>query len=161
MSVQNASVVVPVSVALLEWARGPAGIGGLDAMSDFLYNAQDLFIALLTGEGGFVAPGSSFDLGLLNGGAELAGNGYLRANVGFGNSVWSVDQTNNPNIVSNLASISFGLASGDWLAASQLMIFDHSSGNLLEQAPLAAGVTVLNGNNLTFAPGSLQLAVQL
>jgi hypothetical protein len=97
----------------------------------YLRDAQTLLIGWFVGRPDFVVPIAPLDFGpLASGDVELSGNGYLRLLVIFGATNWPVDQTVNPNLLSNLGVVSFGVASADWVQCVKLAVFNHTSGGV-------------------------------
>ena len=155
MSTQAASIILSASNTLLEWCRN--AVGDLDAVTYFMFTAQEQVRMLLLGLAGFAFPsGASWDLGLLNGGTEITGNGYARVNWGFGASFWS-----NGTLAQyqNAGVINWPSATANWPAATALLVFDHSTGIQLCSGSLNSSVSVLSGNNLQLAIGAWILSV--
>lgn len=88
---------------------------------------------------------------ITGGGTELTGNGYARV---VHNS-WDAGAAGH---VENNGVITFANATGDWVEAVALAVFDAiTGGNFLGWADLVASQTVLSGSNAEFADGTLDV----
>lgn len=111
--------------------------------------------AVLNAMRGTNITGFSAYVGLISSGTtELSGSGYARQLCGF-----SAPTTEGPvRQITNASEILFGPASGTWLAANRVGIYDAaSSGNLLYVSDLDAPRTAETGDELRFAAGALDV----
>jgi hypothetical protein len=155
MATQAASATVTVNPVLMAWGSGGAGIGAYDAIEFYLMYQQTQFRFTVTSRDTYPKTSASWDLALLDqNGNELSGGGYARVNIGFakGNFI-----DGGLNTVTNAVAISWSAAG----TAYSIGFYDHTTGKLLQAAPLSSPVSAASGATVQFAPNSLNLYIPI
>lgn len=101
-----------------------------------------------------LATAAPTDAGVFN---EVANSGsYARVQVAATTALWGALGAD----VSNVGTITFPTATGDWAAATHFFIADastHNGGNMLYKAALTNSRTVTSGGTASFAAGELDV----
>lgn len=91
-----------------------------------------------------------------NTGTELSGGSYARKTCAASFTAITSGQLT----ASNTSAITFTTATGNWSTAYYWALFDASSGgNLITWGWIPQGITVLNGQTLTFPIGSIVVSL--
>ncbi len=127
-------------------------------MASLTYYARRLFLDWRTGKGDMPASTGRY-IGLFTappnaagGGVEVSGSAYARKSMVA--SLPYADSLATP-VVSE-AAITFTPASGTWGTITHVGVFDApTEGNLIEWAPLPAGISIGNGDAFVLPVGAL------